>query len=316
MRRVAADRESLRGPADRGCRARGFARSIRLPAIPLPSMRALSAPARLGPGSVDASPVDHAGRRSRRGNPPAVLSAAPTRPNVLLYVVDTLRADALRSYGNEAASTPHFDAFAAQGVLFENAWANASWTRASVATLLTGLYPWRHRAEGRLERLPEAVTTLGEVLRAHGYATALVTSNPNVGNVFGFDQAFDRVIELYRRRDPGIVRGSELITPSDVVTAEALEWLRSAGRPFFLVVLSTDPHAPYHPPQSFDPQRVPPDQQLLAASAFSARRTPRRPFGAAPGSSTRGRSPSTTTRSARCSPASTPWMLATRRSRC
>jgi arylsulfatase A-like enzyme len=172
-------------------------------------------------------------------------------PNVVLYIVDTLRADGLASYGNARASTPHFDALAREGVLFENAFASASWTRASVATILTGLHPWRHGAEGRDDRLSESVATLGQLFGAHGYATALVTANPNVGSAFGFERAFDQTIELYLRREPGAVRGKELITPSDVLTREALRWLDTVEGPFLLVVLAIDPHAPYTPPARF-----------------------------------------------------------------
>jgi arylsulfatase A-like enzyme len=175
----------------------------------------------------------------------------------LLYIVDTLRADAVGSYGNDRASTPNMDAFAGRGVLFENVFANASWTRPSVATLLTGLFPWRHGAESRDDRLSDSVVTLAEVFSAHGYATALVTANPNAGSVFGFARGFERSIELYARRSPGRVGASELVTSSDSITRAALDWLDEVGgRPFLLVVLSVDPHAPYTPPPRFDKRRA------------------------------------------------------------
>ena len=180
----------------------------------------------------------------------------PPPPNIVLYVVDTLRADALGVYGNTDSSSPGIDAFASEGVVFENAYANASWTRASMGSLLTGLLPWNHGAEGRDDRLPGEVVTLAEILSQRGYATALVSSNPNVGPVFGFEQSFDEVIELYARTQPGPVRGKELIAPSDEVTREALSWLEQTQGPFFLVVLSIDPHAPYTPPRRFDPAKL------------------------------------------------------------
>lgn len=187
--------------------------------------------------------------------PTACREPAPRRPNVLIYVIDTLRADGLASYGNPLASTPNLDALAGQGVLFEHAYANASWTRASVATLLTGLLPWHHGAESRDDRLPELARTLAEVFAEQGYATALVSANPNVGRVFGFHQAFDALSELFARSKPGLVQGRELVTPSDVVTRDAVAWLRGAPRPFFLVVLAIDPHFPYRPPPRHDPAR-------------------------------------------------------------
>jgi arylsulfatase A-like enzyme len=177
-------------------------------------------------------------------------------PNILLYVVDTLRADALGHYGHPDANTPNFDRFASEGVVFEQAFANASWTRASMTTLLTGLLPWNHRTEGRDDLLESNVITLSDRLRETGYATALITANPNVGSLFGYASAFDHVSDLYARTRPGRVRDHELITPSDEVSDEALAWLAHAPEPFLLVVLAIDPHAPYTPPRHFDPRRV------------------------------------------------------------
>ena len=106
-----------------------------------------------------------------------------------------------------------------------------------MATLLTGLLPWHHGAQSRDDRLPETALTLAEIFAEHGYDTALVSANPNVSSVFGFRQAFGELIELYARSQPGLVGGRELVTPSDVVTRECVEWLRTAREPFFLVVL-------------------------------------------------------------------------------
>lgn len=198
---------------------------------------------------------------------------APAQPNVVLYIVDTLRADAIGSYGNAQASTPSIDALARRGVVFENAFANASWTRASVASLLTGLHPWHHGAESRDDRLSESIGTLTEVFGRHGYASALVTANPNAGTVFGFARHFDRTIELYKRRDSGRVRGSELVTPSDTLTREALAWLDDVEGPFLLVVLAIDPHAPYTPPARFDKERTKTDLARVTGRFSTINRT-------------------------------------------
>jgi len=178
--------------------------------------------------------------------------APEPRPNVVVYIVDTLRSDSLGSYGNERISTPHIDAVAREGVVFEQATSPSAWTRASVATLLTGVDPPAHGAVDRRDALPHDLLTLGERLRAHGYASAFITSNPNVGSFFGFGRGFDDIIELYGRREPGIVRVEELIADSAQVSASALDWLDRAARPFFLVVLCIDPHSPYTPPDEFD----------------------------------------------------------------
>ncbi len=180
----------------------------------------------------------------------AAEGAAPA--NVLLYVVDTLRADATGAYGNREIDTPHLDRFAGEGTLFENARANSSWTRPSMASLLTGLLPVRHGTQGRLDVLPGSLDLLSTVLKPHGYHAAFVTANPNVSSVFGFERGFDETVELYSRRAPGRVAAKELVTPSDRVTEAAIDWLKRARRPFLLVVHTIDPHAPYAPPARFD----------------------------------------------------------------
>jgi arylsulfatase A-like enzyme len=173
-------------------------------------------------------------------------------PNVLIYVIDTLRRDSLGSYGNTRVPTPNIDAAAREGVVFEQATSPSSWTRASMATLLTGFDPPAHGAVDRRDALPRDLPTLAERLREHGYAAGFVTSNPNVGTPFGFDRGFDEITELYGRREPGYVRVEELTTRSDEVVATALDWLDRAAHPFLLVVLAIDPHSPYQPPPEFD----------------------------------------------------------------
>lgn len=173
----------------------------------------------------------------------------PTRPNVLIYVIDTLRRDHLGVYGNALVDSPRIDAIAAEGVVFDHAYAPASWTRASMASLLSGVGPTRHRTEDRDSVLPDAIVTLGEVMREAGYATALVTANPNAGRPFGFDQGFDDVLELYARQEGDIIDPHGRMARSDEVTDRAIEWLGGAKRPFLLVVLAIDPHTPHHPPE-------------------------------------------------------------------
>ncbi|MGH0032853.1 MAG: sulfatase family protein [Myxococcota bacterium] len=176
----------------------------------------------------------------------------PPRHNVLLFVIDTLRADALGAYGNPTVETPRIDAFAAEGVLFERAYAPTSWTRASVASILTGQHPDTHGLNQRDEALPQEVETLAERLSDAGYATAAIVANPNVGSAYGFDQGWDEYVELYQRRAKGRVASGELVADAGRVTRRALRWLDGARSPFFLFVLAIDPHWPYTPPPRFD----------------------------------------------------------------
>jgi arylsulfatase A-like enzyme len=190
---------------------------------------------------------------------------------VLIYVVDTLRADSLGRV-SELARTPHLDRFAAEATTFDQARAHSSWTRPSFASILTGTHPSRHGVDDRVSVLNEEVWTLAEILGEGGYETGFITTNPNVGSFFGFDQGFDDMIQLYARRGAGVVNGGELIARSGEVTEHALEWIASASRPFLLVVLSVDPHMPYRPSSTLrEAARV-----RLEASAPSEPRVDRR----------------------------------------
>lgn len=178
----------------------------------------------------------------------------PQRPNVVLYVVDTLRADALGCYGNTAVRTPHFDRFAREATLFQRAYASSSWTRATIGSLLTGQHPSTHAAVDRGSALRTDLPTLAEELRAAGYRTAAVIANPNVGKVFGFERGFDTFIELYAEVEgPRPIQPAELIADAERVIGTAIAWIEQrSSQPFFLFVFAIDPHTPYTPPPPFD----------------------------------------------------------------
>ena len=117
--------------------------------------------------------------------------SAAGHPNVLLIIIDTLRADAIGAYSGNAEATPNLDRLARDGVRFANTYSQATWTRPSIATILTSLYPSVHGAERKFDALPDRVTTLAEALRADGYWTSGFVSNINVAPVFNFQQGFD-----------------------------------------------------------------------------------------------------------------------------
>jgi arylsulfatase A-like enzyme len=179
--------------------------------------------------------------------PPVRSAAAPSdeRPNVIIYLVDTLRADHLGAYGYTRPTSPAIDAFAGRSVTFLEARANSSWTRPSAATVLTGLLPRTHGAVGRQDALPESVTTLAERLQRHGYATAGFVTNGNTAEEFGFAQGFDFYDRLPERN-----RRPEVHVGSAILHRRVLKWLdeRDADKPFFLYIHASDPHAPYTPP--------------------------------------------------------------------
>ncbi len=112
--------------------------------------------------------------------------------SILLWIVDTLRVDRLGFHGHDRPVSPNFDALAERSTVFERAIAQSSWTRPTVATLLTGVGPERHGIRELSHGLEGSFATLQERLKELGYATAGFSANANVTADTGFAQGFDR----------------------------------------------------------------------------------------------------------------------------
>lgn len=172
----------------------------------------------------------------------AAAGCAPEPPrNLVFIVVDTLRADRLGCYGAERETTPAIDAMAARAVRFDRAYATAPWTRPSIASMLTGLYPTSHGAATVDLMLPDSVATLAGMLQAEGWVTAGVISHGVISRRAGFARGFDHW-------EQSEARGHDHISTAGV-TGQALEQLdRLAGgeQPFFLFVHYFDPHYFWH----------------------------------------------------------------------
>jgi len=170
------------------------------------------------------------------------------RPNVLLVVIDTLRADRLGTYGYPLATAPEIDALAAGGVVFERAIAAGPWTGPSHAAMLTARYNRRHSvgfSTGRT-RL-EGVTTLADRFRRAGYDTAAFVSNFVLKRRFGWAHGFDLYDDVFS--DPELGRPNVPERIAEETAARALDWVATRdGTPFFLWVHFQDPHGPYAPP--------------------------------------------------------------------
>ena len=182
------------------------------------------------------------------GCAPAVPDEA--RPRNLVWIsLDTLRADRLGCYGYERPTSPAVDAFAAGGVLFEDAAAPSPWTKPSHASLFTGLYPSRNGVVSFRHPLSERVDTMAEWLAARGFATAAVVSNSAL-TLHGLDRGFAHFEFTERGRGP---------EPSDV-TPRALRWLaeRDPDAPFFLLVHYNDLHARYRSLPEYEERFVEP----------------------------------------------------------
>jgi arylsulfatase A-like enzyme len=202
----------------------------------------------------------------------ALAAPAAGRPNVLVLVLDTQRADHLSSYGYERPTTPRMDRLAAQGVLFENAFAPSSWTLPTHASLFTGRYPQEHRA-GVIRRpwIDGRFPTLAEVLRASGYATGGFVANGFwCGRQTRLHRGFIRYEDFYHSLGDAVARTSLgrrlaydygprlgfIDVPgrkrAELVNAQFLGWLNQVGdRPFFAFLNYFDVHGPLLPPAPY-----------------------------------------------------------------
>jgi arylsulfatase A-like enzyme len=189
---------------------------------------------------------------------PAPGGAGARGPHVVLVMLDTLRADALAAYGDDPRVMPRLNALAERAAVFTDVHANASWTRASCASIFTGLLPEEHGAVRFHERLADAWVTLPEELATRGYQTAAFVANwVQVGRVTGFAQGFEHFAELGSgaeilaaagaEADERAVRGA--YARASELNAAAHAWLTSDARdpyrPLFLYLHYLDPHAPY-----------------------------------------------------------------------
>ena len=196
-------------------------------------------------------------------------AAPPNSPNVLVIVVDTLRADHLSGYGYARATSPNLDRIGEQGVLFENAFAASSWTLPSHASLLTGRYQYEYGANGNYN--DGRFFNIAQALRADGYRTGAFSANTlYFCRAFGFGRGFLHfedyfsswadmysrtlygrkfnqfvVRKLGYRDEPGRKGARE-------VNREFLRWVdRSPKTHFFAFLNYWDVHLPYLPPQPY-----------------------------------------------------------------
>ena len=178
------------------------------------------------------------------------------RPNIIVYLVDTLRADHLGVYGYPKPVSPEIDSFATDAVVFENALAQSSWTKTSVASILTGLLPRSHGTFDREHVLPPIPSYLPVLLQDADYRTVAVSASGIISPDFGFDRGFEEFHFLEPVGD-----NHPVFAYSDQVTDLFLSWLSEhagSNEPFFAYLHTLDPHAPYGPP-SLD-ESAPPDR--------------------------------------------------------
>jgi arylsulfatase A-like enzyme/uncharacterized membrane protein YbhN (UPF0104 family) len=205
------------------------------------------------------------------GPAPAVPAALADRPNLILIVIDTLRADVLSCYDGPVEA-PNICGLAADGTLYR-AFSHASWTKPATASILTSTLPSTHKAMSKVAVLPAELDLISEAVQRQGYATGGIVSNINLAPSFGFDQGYDEYYYLapdylfgaqesssklifyqigrkVALRIKGGHRVSDYYQDAETVNGVAFDWLeRHRDSRFFLLLHYMDPHDPYfaHP---------------------------------------------------------------------
>ena len=203
--------------------------------------------------------------------------SGPT-PDIVLLMIDTLRADVMGAHGHTRGVTPTLDGIAADGVVFDRMIAQAPWTQPSIASLFCSRYAGVHkvvnyrqafratfRGEEKVVVFDDSFETLAESLQARGYATAAFVANPFILREYGFAQGFEHFDSSFAKNT----------TPGTVVNQAAVAWLgqRDPRQPFFLFLHYMDVHGPYNAAPDFlspllDAVEGMPDKHRLSEREF------------------------------------------------
>jgi arylsulfatase A-like enzyme len=213
--------------------------------------------------------------RAREISMRSALPNPPNSPNVLVIIVDSLRADHLSPYGYSRDTSPYVNQLAQQGVLFENAVAPSSWTLPSHASMLTGLYPHEAHVELEKDDLSANLPTLGEAMGKAGYRTAAFSANyfmfsrdhgfmHGFSHFEGYEQSAAGILEKIPLSEFIFTKLSHLTTGvagaffglknaagADKISEDALDWIAQGRRPFFVVLNYFDVHDPVMPPATY-----------------------------------------------------------------
>jgi len=211
------------------------------------------------------------------------------KPNVVLIVLDTVRADHLSCYGYNRRTSPNIERLAEEGVLFENAFSAGAWTPPSHASLFTGKYPSHHKTLGANIHLGQEEVTFAEIMSRNGYFSAAVVACPILSSQNAFDRGFQEYINVYEqmlgldmidvhdrmgknqsnennvvrlilrllKRNPKelvrtILYGEDKLTnQTNQMAMELLRRNHNGRKPIFLFINYFNCHAPYNPPRPF-----------------------------------------------------------------
>jgi len=189
----------------------------------IPTLLAAAAAVLCAPG-CDRPAAQGAGAAQSDGRP---------KVNVVLFLIDTLRADHVGAYGYPQPTTPNIDALARQGVVFENAHAPAPWTLPSLPSIHTSTFPCEHGVVSDGHKISPDLPTLAERFQRLGYYTVSLWVNNWAGPATNMHRGFD-VCENPNPRG-GFVDGRQVV--------QALQ--KRPGTPFFLSVHNLEPHNPH-----------------------------------------------------------------------
>ncbi|MCP4197724.1 MAG: sulfatase [Proteobacteria bacterium] len=165
--------------------------------------------------------------------------------NFVLIVIDTLRADKLALYNDRTrVRTDYLNTLGAEAMVFDKALAPENWTKPSVVSILSGIYPTTHKTQDDRSKLPSSVVIAPEHFKKLGFATAGFVANGYVSRKFGFKRGWDTWTNYVRESKRNRAK---------YVVDDTIDWLESrpADKPFFLYVHTIDPHVPYIPPQKY-----------------------------------------------------------------
>jgi arylsulfatase A-like enzyme len=177
--------------------------------------------------------------------------------NIVLIVVDALRADHVSTYGYSRKTTPAIDKFASTGSVFEHAFCPLPTTQPSFSSLFTSLYPYSHGIQRHGVALSHTAITFPELLKAKGWDTAAVVGASNLDTVFGFSQGFDFYEDHLGSKENADVKKLDWRVRwqrnAKEVNQVVFKWLdhRKTKRPFFLMIHYYDPHHPYEAPAPY-----------------------------------------------------------------
>lgn len=194
--------------------------------------------------------------------------------NIVLLVIDSLRADHMSCYGYKRQTTPFIDTLAKKSLIFKNAFANGPKTRYSCPSFLSSTYPLLFLEEAKTNKFHEGRKSIAEMLKKNGYETAAIHSNPYLSRFYGYNRGFDyfkdflleQIEQVGNKMKKNKISKTlhELVKDSKTVfmkklpyedgekiNEEVFRWLEKSNEPFFLWVHYMDVHTPYIPPNKF-----------------------------------------------------------------